>query len=323
MPTLHWTIIAAALVLLRQAGAAQQESPQWHRQWWRGAAGKLPTLLARDNYNASDVVNITGQDLSRPYAGADPTGPSRWTLQARVAGLVPIDNGDRVAGRAEVALVIAPDAFAGDSLDDRWSVCSWTWPSAMADAGSVETLRARDPDRKCVGVLGDGCAARLHSDGAVAAGVGCDGFLNGGWGTAGSGCENLTSPLSQPPSGSGLLRRSIRQAVSSDNGSYHVLATASVSDNATDESEAWKGYDRIMTNVYNVLLVVHWHDRDGNTGGNKTWSWMRCLRATDIQEGSKAPESLGDRPVPDHGSVMRVSGSGVFIVAAAVALAFL
>lgn len=287
------------LLLARASGSASADNDTSNAPW----SVDFRDYDVADNFtqpaNATGQFSIPSVDLTKPWAGNDSFGDDWNIYAAAFAGLPASEN--TVSFPTSQWLRIPEDSFEGDEIDQGWSICSYPFFSFSWFRESLEEAQD-DPDGDCAGTIPQQCIDELLA--RTNSLEGC----RDSWGDSESSidsCDGLTFfglyDFNVSPFDHQNIADKLTQRVSSDNGTAISLLGKILpyarADNQTMRDEV---YDRAISDVIPYIISYKYQTREKV----ESHSVFKCVRANNIADGSREPESVGK--VPSSGNAVGI-----------------
>ncbi|WYZ35133.1 hypothetical protein EsH8_I_001409 [Colletotrichum jinshuiense] len=237
--------------------------------------------------NATGRWPIIGIDVSKPLLDHPTTEDyghgNGWSIDIAVATNVSTE-GVTNSNPSRILLKAPENAFADlnstTNAINNYSVCAVTWFTNTWTLGEIKKLN-EDVDGSCNGVISTECIKDLKQ---TLAGQPCSRTSSF---TKPESCKDALSSFSAFQSN--VTFNFTEEASHSSNSSFRLFGSYVPYNNKSDEANTRDIYDQALTNVYPVLLTYNYDD--GQRQDN--YSVFHCVRANNIVEGSRKPETFG------------------------------
>ncbi|KAK1963221.1 hypothetical protein LY78DRAFT_683443 [Colletotrichum sublineola] len=295
-----------ALGLSRYARAGASHVPNGDRrplQIRQDNSTRNPIDAALTHPNATGTWPINGIDLTKPLLNppTDDYGPGNgWSINIAVATNVSVEaapgNPRPIANPVRITIEgpgnVLEDSSTTANVYNHYEVCSFTWFRNSWTVEEMEKLQ-RDVNGSCNGVVSEGCIQDIR-EGLEGKPCGDSSSLN-----KPESCQSLLGPAGLE---SETITINLPNAQSADKRSITNLFESRAPYANTSEAGVRDVYNEAITNVYPMLLFFNYDN--GETRSN--YSVFRCIRANNVAEGSRQPDSFGSNR---RSSAERASGA--------------
>ncbi|KAK7450351.1 hypothetical protein Landi51_05422 [Colletotrichum acutatum] len=247
--------------------------------------------------NATGRWPINGIDVTEPLLDppTDDYGPGNgWSINIAIATNISADDvSTSVSNPAVITLEGPENTFQGlnssTNYTENYDICSFAWFENVWTVKELEKLQD-DVNGTCNGVVSEDCIKEIKE---ALVRQPCRTFRSF------EKPKNCPQALESPSS----FRRNVTFDLpdgtsTNESSSSHLFGIWGPYSNRS-EAGLRDAYDTALTNVYPMLLAYTYED--GETRSN--YSVFRCVRANNIVEGSREPDSFGSNRRSSAGRV--------------------
>ncbi|KAF4781628.1 hypothetical protein HER10_EVM0001352 [Colletotrichum scovillei] len=247
--------------------------------------------------NATGRWPINGIDVTEPLLDppTDDYGPGNgWSIDIAVATNISADDiSTSVSNPAVITLEGPENAFQSlnstTNYTENYDICSFAWFENVWTVKELEKLQD-DVNGTCNGVISEDCIKETKE---ALVRQPCSTFRSF------EKPKSCPQALSSPSSFRRNVTFDLHNGNSTNEGSSsHLFGIWGPYSNRS-EAGLRDAYDTALTNVYPVLLAYNYED--GETRTNH--SVFRCIRANNIVDGSREPDSFGSNRRSSAGRV--------------------